>query len=466
MLAKSDGCTQLYDFFAQTPKTRSPGARLFPLEADFGSTRQVFHLGAGSIAVPGCVAGILRIHEDHGRLPLRECAAPAIDFARSGIVITRHAARLLEVVSALYRATPEAAGVFASKTRPESCLQEGEVFSNAAYAEFLELLVREGSRWFYEGDIGRLVSDYCADNGGHLRRADFEDYEVAIRKPLEVTHAGSRIWLNPPPSMGGFLIGCGLRVCADPQTTDFPALDHAGWRQWVTPLRLMTLLRNREGLMQLLESEAPLIEPILARSSPLRSAAESLLPHALDMLRERGTTQISIIDQQGNAVSMTTSNGSGSAVILPGTGFMLNNMLGEEDLQPEGADTWQPGRRLASMMCPALAHLPSGDLVATGSGGSNRIRSTLLQILRHLTETSLPLEEAILAPRLHWENGFLHAEEHAGPLHEFSRESGWQYVSHRVPNLFFGGAHSVVRHANGGVSGMGDPRRGGEVRSH
>jgi len=465
MLAPSSGKIRLYDFFTQTPSTRSGEARMYPLEADFGTTRQVFHLGAGSVAVPGCIAGILRIHAEHGRLPMKACAAPAMDYARSGISVTSHAAKLLEVVSALYRATPEARAVFGSRIQPGACLVEGEVFTNSDYADFLETLVSEGSRWFYEGDIGRLIAAHCEAKGGHLKRSDFEAYEVFVREPLVLTHAGSRIWLNPPPSMGGFLIGCGLRASSPRSQANDPGIMTTDWENWTRPLRLMTLLRTRDGFRRLIDSEPSLIQSVFNGASPLRTAAESLFPQSYDLIRERGTTHISIIDREGTAVSMTTSNGSGSAVILPGTGFMLNNMLGEEDLQPEGANTWVPGCRLASMMCPTLVQMQSGGLVATGSGGSNRIRSTLLQILRHLTENKSALEPSILAPRLHWENAVLHAEESAGPLDRFAQSKGWECVSHGIPNLFFGGAHSVARDINGSLTGVGDPRRGGAVRA-
>ena len=141
---------------------------------------------------------------------------------------------------------------------------------------------------------------------------------------------------------------------------------------------------------------------------------------------------------------------------------MLNNMLGEEDLQPAGLNTWEPDTRLASMMAPTLARLADGRRLATGSGGSNRIRSTILQILRHLIDHRIPLADAVLAPRLHWENGELHAEtEAAGKLAGLAAPLPWPIIGHAVPNLFFGGAHSVECSHQGTFTGVADPRRGG-----
>jgi gamma-glutamyltranspeptidase/glutathione hydrolase len=324
------------------------------------------------------------------------------------------------------------------------------------------MLIEEGARWFYEGDIGRLVADYCAGNGGHLERRDFLNYRVHVREPLEIRRNGSVVWLNPPPSMGGTLIGLGLSLHEPVAHRPYPFSSAADWRQWIEPLQVMSLMRTRHGLDQLPKTARDLIAEALSTSRQLAEAVDTLFPHALPQARSHGTTQLSIMDGSGNEISMTTSNGAGSAVILPGTGFMLNNMLGEEDLQPDGLGTWQADTRLASMMAPTLSRLADGTRLATGSGGSNRIRSTLLQILRHLLDRGSSLEEAVLAPRLHWENEELHAETGAeNCLLAIADSLPWPVVGHSVPNLFFGGAHSVARAADGELVGIGDPRRGG-----
>ncbi|MGC9450095.1 MAG: gamma-glutamyltransferase family protein [Oceanipulchritudo sp.] len=466
MVSPAGGRPLLYDFFAQTPRDPNPKAHAYPMEADFGSTRQVFHLGAGSVATPGCVAGILKLHADFGRLPLAECAAPALDLSCSGLVITSHAATLMRVVSALYLSTPEARAVFESPGRPGQCLQEKERFRNRDFEAFLEMLIREGARWFYEGDIGRIVSEYCRDHNGHLARGDFARYRVEVREALEIRRKGSTVWLNPPPSMGGTLIALGLLTRGPGPFAPYPCRETADWREWVEPLRWMSLLRSHDGWPCLCAGDRQSIRTARAANPALDAAMASLFPGLPGQVRTTGTTQISVMDADGNAVSMTTSNGAGSGIIPAGTGFMLNNMLGEEDLQPEGLGTWKPDTRLASMMAPTLARLADGRWVVTGSGGSNRIRSTLLQILRHLLDHGRLLEEAVEAPRLHWENDQLHAEESAWEqLEKAAPALPWPLVRHSVPNLFFGGAHSVARLPDGGFSGMGDPRRGGIVLS-
>ncbi|MFO7725629.1 MAG: gamma-glutamyltransferase, partial [Oceanipulchritudo sp.] len=458
-LTPASGRTRLYDFFTQAPRTSNPAACAYPLEADFGSTRQVFHLGAASMAAPGCVAGLLRIHDDLGRLPRAECAAPARELCRNGVRITDHAASLLDVVSTLYLSSSESRRLFQSVTSPDRCLRDGETFRNPDFEGFLDMLVAEGERWFYEGDVARLVDAFSRDQEGHLRREDFSSYEVFLREPLRIQRHGGRIHLNPPPSMGGTLIAVALALNTPLEAHAYPFAQASDWKSWIEPLRLMSLLRSEDGIARLTRTEQASLGEALESNPEIRKAALILFPEALCQVRSEGTTQLSIMDHHGNEISLTTSNGAGSGVIVPGTGFMMNNMLGEEDLQPGGLGSWKPGRRLASMMAPLLAELADGSRVATGSGGSNRIRSTLLQILRHLLERRASIEEAVTAPRLHWEDSQLHAEQAAATaLREIK---GFAPVEHSIPNLFFGGAHTVCRLPDGTLRGLGDPRRGG-----
>jgi gamma-glutamyltranspeptidase/glutathione hydrolase len=186
----------------------------------------------------------------------------------------------------------------------------------------------------------------------------------------------------------------------------------------------------------------------------------------LEQVREhtpapRGTTHISIIDGAGNVAALTTSNGEGCGHLLADTGIMLNNMLGEEDLNPGGFHRWQEDRRMTSMMAPSILHLADGTCVALGSGGSNRIRSALLQVLLRLVGLRLPLEQAINLPRIHYENGLLNIEGgfddavYPELQKQFPHTSCWP-----DSNLFFGGVHAVAL-GRGGFACSGDPRRGG-----
>jgi gamma-glutamyltranspeptidase/glutathione hydrolase len=184
----------------------------------------------------------------------------------------------------------------------------------------------------------------------------------------------------------------------------------------------------------------------------------------LHSLFSRGTTHISVADAEGNIASMTASNGEGCSYVLPGTGVMMNNMLGEEDLNPGGFNQWKTGSRLASMMSPAVVELPDGTRFALGSGGSNRIRSAVTQVLVNLLDFGMTPEEAVSAPRFHLEGGMLSVEfgfaEAALSALQLAAPA-----THLWPekNLFFGGVHTVSVKPGGIFDGAGDPRRGGVV---
>ena len=123
-----------------------------------------------------------------------------------------------------------------------------------------------------------------------------------------------------------------------------------------------------------------------------------------------GTTHISVLDRNGNACAVTTSNGEGNGELVPGFGYMTNNMLGEEDVNPHRNGEWPLDVRMSSMMCPSIVCHQDGSLTALGSGGSNRIRSAIFHVLVRLLRRGFSLEKAIRAPRLHIEAGRLDIE--------------------------------------------------------
>ena len=142
---------------------------------------------------------------------------------------------------------------------------------------------------------------------------------------------------------------------------------------------------------------------------------------------------------------------------------MLNNMLGEEDTNPQGFFRWRPDSRISSMMAPTLVERDNGSIAVLGSGGSNRIRTAILQVLVNLLRHGMDLRQAVEAPRLHAEHGVLNLEPGVDPAlaqqlnGEFQRVEAWPDL-----NFFFGGVHAVAFDpANGRFEAAGDPRRGG-----
>jgi gamma-glutamyltranspeptidase/glutathione hydrolase len=146
-------------------------------------------------------------------------------------------------------------------------------------------------------------------------------------------------------------------------------------------------------------------------------------------------------------------------VIVPGTGVHLNNMLGEQDLNPLGFHRHPPGRRLPSMMAPTAVLREGAPELVLGSAGSNRIRSAIIQTIVRVIDDGMHVEEAVSAPRIHFEDGVIYAEPGIDETDIAPTTHG--FAAFRDRNLFFGGVQAVQRDADGYLWGAGDPRRGG-----
>ncbi|WP_417830964.1 gamma-glutamyltransferase [Terasakiella sp.] len=446
----------LYDFFTQTPKKRKDNPDFYPILADFGTVTQEFHIGRGSIATPGVVKGLFDAHQDLGSLPIDVVLAPAIDLARNGVQVNAMQASIFDIVEAIFMASDDSKALYGSPNHSGHLLREGETQYNPDSATLLENLAKEGSDLFYQGDIAKLIEADCWDHGGHLSLGDLRDYRVYKRKPLRVDYNRSHFYTNPAPSTGGLLIAFALELIKSAGLRDlaFGSKDH------IERLSQIMALTNKARLDAALADGADQAQLEMLDQNFLQTYRQHILgrPSAL-----RGTTHMSAIDKFGNAASLTVSNGEGCGHILPGTGVMLNNMLGEEDINPHGFNQWPQDVRMASMMSPTLLLRDDGINVALGSGGSNRIRTAVLQVLVNLLEFNMSLEQAVTAPRLHYERGLLNIEPGFDP---FSLKDLGDHVPHykvwEKQNLFFGGVHSVRANLETGrFDGVGDSRRGG-----
>ncbi|GMG84809.1 gamma-glutamyltransferase [Paralimibaculum aggregatum] len=456
MVRAPGGSCELLDAFVDTPRRKRPEGEidLREIHADFGGVTQAFHIGAGAVAASALAPGLAEAHARFGRMPLRDVVAPAAAAARAGVALTPYQARLAEIVRPILCAS---AGARALHCRGDGTLKAaGERLANPDFADVLEEFAAEGPRFVTEGEIAARLVEHAAA-GGHLTRADCEDCRPAWRRPAEERRGAARLALNPPPSLGGTLIGLALALA--PRGADAVALARV--------FAAVARARAEHGLDTAPEAGAArLADPVVRARLAKALAALKGRPAA-----QRGTTQISVIDGAGLGVSLTLSNGEGCGDILPGTGIMPNNMLGEADLVPglaEGAPLrWPEGCRLASMMAPLAASWPDGRVAMLGSGGSNRIRTALAQVLLRLVDAELPLADAIAAPRLHVEDAGAEAVDIEGEdLPEGSRAA----LAAAFPearfwdsrSMFFGGVHGVEAGPRG-FAAAGDPRRDGHA---
>jgi len=313
----------------------------------------------------------------------------------------------------------------------------------------LELLIKEGQWVFYEGEIADRIERISVERGGLIRKEDLARYKVAEREPLKLSFKGRTAYTNPPPSSGGILIAFTLKLLDSVELGEWGSVEHLG--ALIEAFATTASFRERfinghlhdEGIEKILEDDEIL------------STYESLFKKRLNLWGN--TTHISILDSEGNGVSMTTTNGEGSGVIIPGTGVMLNNMLGEEDLNPKGFFKWPPYVRLPSMMAPTGV-LKGGEVeLLLGSAGSNRIRSAIVQVIINNLEFKFDIERAIEAPRIHYENNTVYSEPGYSESVFKEIEKHYKLVRFQSKSMFFGGVQAVT----GKFSGAGDGRRGG-----
>ncbi len=446
MMVHGAGETALIDFFVAAPGRDGieRRAELVPVPVHFDEeTTQTFFVGPASCGVPGTAAGLVHVLERFGSAPLADLVGAGIRLAREGAPVNHEQAYILEILAPIHERLPQARALYAPEGRR---LREGETFRFPELAEALERFAAEGAEPFYRGEVAAALSDFVVAGGGTLGPGDLAAYEPVERRPIRAPFRGAEVLTNPPPSSGGILIAysLGLLERLGP---------HSGPEQLVAAMDASNRLRGMEFAEALYEEgmEAGFLDP-----GGLDLAAADLLG---------STTHISALDADGLCANVTCSNGSGSGVLVPGTGVILNNMLGEEDLNPLGFHRIAPGRRVPSMMAPTVV-LRDGEVVlGIGSAGSNRIRSAILQTVVRAVEQGMAVEAAVRAPRLHFEQGLLQAEPGIDEEALARLEARGVSVARRPEiNLFFGGVQAVARDsASGALSGGGDPRRGGAV---
>jgi gamma-glutamyltranspeptidase / glutathione hydrolase len=463
----ADGEDHLLDFFVEAGgRNLDPNHRgeLVAVEVLFDETPQVFNIGPASCGVPGVPAGVWEVSQRFCSMPLSELAKPAIRYAREGIQISAMQAYMHKVLEPVITHYEETRRLYAPGGR---LLREGDTFHFPELGDALERLGVEGPGWIYGGADCERMCNWVCERGGALHPDDFAAYRVVERRPVETAYRGRQVLTNAPPSSGGILIAFALDLLehsGDPLPLDDPN----GLSLLAEVMDETQRARSGDFHQRLHEpgfAEGFLSGPHLAQARErialaIRSHARSGT-HAQDALGS--TTHIAVLDAAGNAASVTCSNGTGSGVLPPGTGIHLNNMLGEEDLNPHGFHLDDPGTRVTSMMAPTVV-LRDGQIeLALGSAGSNRLRSAIMQVIRHVVDYGMGVEDAIRHGRMHYEGGVLHVESgfDEGALRELERR-GYRVLRWKGVNLFFGGAQAVYKDpATGLLSGGGDPRRGG-----
>jgi len=438
LLARTgQGKEMLFDFFTDTPGRGLEQCDLqphfFPVTVHFPGSDQDFNIGFGSVAVPGNLKGFLHVHKRLGRLDLEQILQPAITLASDGLILNDSQGYFLNLLEPIMTYSPVGRKLY---TINGSCARQGDRVTNQDLAAFLASLPQDGGESFYRGAIAQAI-DYDMRKGkGLLTAEDLAAYKVIERTPLAIGYRDYIFLTNPPPSMGGSLIGLALTLLESQDMTGM------GFH---TPPHML--------LMAKLMNEVEKLREHGITFASLENSCASIRQFS------RGTTHLSIADKEGNVASMTCSNGEGSGYFVPGTGIMLNNMMGEDDLHPEGFHASPPGQRVSSMMSPSLLLKDENVAMVIGSGGSKRIRTAITQVLSGIVDFGLQVQQAVEAPRIHWDGTMMQVEPGLDLDAITVLEHHWPINIWSTIDVYFGGVHTVIPGSGGG----GDPRRGGAV---
>ena len=452
------GETSVCDFFSNAPRMAMSSLDdpdFFGVDLDFGPTTQRFYIGAASAAVPGVLPGLCTALERWGRWPLSKVIVPACRMLREGPELGPYQGRAAKLLEPILTYTESGRGVFHIDGR---MIRAGDSFKLPQLADTLEAMASRGWRgWHQDVFIDQMLTQFGPANGGLLTRDDITGYEVVFREPLSLRYHHSQVLTPPPPAAGGPMIAVMLRLLDTVELGKLAPMSPQHSKLLACAMTVADEARS-EG-QQALDGDR--FRHWLDRFDQLR--ASERLPSASTPGGPGSTTHVSVIDADGNAAAVTFSYGEGNAHIIGDTGIMMNNLMGEEDLFPDGFHSVQRGVRLPTMMSPTVLLDDDGGVTVLGTGGANRIRTAIVQVISLLHDHHYDVDRAVVAPRIHYEAGVLNAEifELADAGAALEALGPDKMVRFEDRSLFFGGVHMVCRNRDGRVSGAGDPRRGG-----
>lgn len=439
----SGGDPQVIDGNSEMPgRTAEPerfGAGLRAIHLDYGGGITI-NAGPGSAATPGSFAAYELAHEMFGRASWHDILAPAVSAARDGFVLGPAAGHYLQLTGRqLWSFDEETRAQHFDGAEPAG---PGTRMVNLDLANTFEIVAQQGVSELYTGSLGAAIADHVTRTGGLLGRPDLAAYQAVCRPASHATIGGWDVALNPPPSIGGPVLTAMLRLVAE---------------RGMDPVNLIEIQATVLGYRA----------EHLDRATDLRAAGAELLlaleTTGLESLpTSKDTAHVSVVDSDGNACAITTSAGYSSGVTIPGTGLVLNNCLGEPELNRLGLHALPPGTRLASNMSPVTARSSAGVTLAVGTPGADRITTALTQVIGRHALGGEDLQASIDAPRLHVELAGETPRVHYEPDDATAAAItalGGAAVPHEALDMYFGGVGAAYGTDAGELGAAGDPRR-------
>lgn len=428
--------------------------------------------GLGASGIPGSVAGLNLAHERWGSLPLATLIQPAIELANGGVPLGERQALVLSWAWPALRKDRYLETTFGAGGKP---LKQGDIVRQPLLGKTLQAIAERGSAGFYAGVFAEQLVKLTAASDIPIGASELSRYQARLRPPLSIVYRGLLVETTPPPSAGGVAVVQLLAMLEQERAfelrPDSPEelhlfaeaakRAHAERRFGVVDPEGLANYDDRAQRLRWASADSWLQPFPISRTEATSAATLSPL-YAAAQRELDDTTHFSVVDNQGNVVSCTTtlSGSFGARYAVPGTGVIMNNSLGA--FSTVGANVLEPGRRMTSSMAPTLVSDGKGPVLVLGSPGGDTIANTIVTVLRRIVDYGQPLDVAVDAPRLH--HGFVPdalRSERLRPISTAARHAleqmGHQFVA---PSRTIGDANNLARTALG-WEGYSDPREGG-----
>lgn len=458
----SSGEATTFDFREKAPLSATP---TMMLNADGTIAYARTDSGWLSPGVPGTVRGLETAHRKLGKLPWRDVVLPAAQLAGRGFVLSRAlAADLNEQLKTSFAPFP--ASIAAYGKAGGKPWRPGDRLKLPDLARTLRAIADSGADVFYTGWIADSLADQMRDHGGAITRRDLAEYQAVERAPLRGAYLGNEIIAMGPPSSGGTVLIETLNQLEALSAERFSRTSSEWLHLRIEAARRAYLDRARYlgdpdfGTIPVERLVDKAYADSLARSiDPNRASSSVALGGSLVTPNEpMQTTHYSVVDAQGNAVSVTYTleGGYGSGIVVRGAGFLLNNEMGDFNKKPgytstrgdigTPANVIAPGKRMLSSMTPTIVARDGKLLLVTGSPGGRTIPNTVIDVVLGVTAFKLPLRAAVDAPRVHhqWLPDEVRYEAGAIPPAARAELEGMGHVLRPGPVRSQGDAHSIL----------------------
>jgi gamma-glutamyltranspeptidase / glutathione hydrolase len=467
LIRQADGTSKVINFREKAPLAATPQMFLDPKGQVQPERSKRGYLAVG---VPGTVAGLDWALTHYGSLPRRQVMAPAIELAETGFILQSADADLLQQGMGKFKQQPNVAAIFLKDGQP---YKTGDRLIQKHLAQTLRQIASQGASAFYRGSIADTVVRESRARGGILSLQDFQSYRVSEAEPLRCRYRGYEVMTTPLP--GGGVTVCQMLTLLNGY--DLNSLSKAESLHLMLQSMLLAYAdRNRHlGDPQFVQAPVnQLLSPNYAAQHRQRiQPQQAISPESLYL--ERGTegdhtTHYSVVDRFGNAVSVTYTINSfyGAEVMAGDTGFFLNNEMDDFAIKPGTANQFglvqgaanaiAPEKRPLSSMAPTIVLKQGKPWIVTGSPGGSTISTTLLQVISRVVDQGLPLEQAVSAPRIHFQGlpNVVVTEPYA--LNTDTNLSLWRKGYRVVPFQSWGAAETIMIEP-GLLQGMNDPRK-------